>query len=174
MQIFVPFADPKLNAYALDDKRVVKMCTETAQILSTVMWLQGFKGPYRITHKHHPCVRWAAATADNYTWLVKQFDELLAQYRHRYYKVHACQKLLIGFVVHAQKIKDPRLKIPRYRTPFANATTYFRHVEDVHLAYRRQLTRKWRNDKRPPRWNRKPLRCSPTQWFKEVERVFGH
>lgn len=164
MQIFVPFEDQCLNARALDDKRVVKMCTETTQILSTVMWLQGSKGPYRITHKHHPCVKWAATSSENFYWLVVQLIALKNEYMHRYHKVHACSKFIDTFLLHYETFQFAS----ELRTPFANATTFFRHIDDVHLAYQKQLIRKWHNDKRPARWYRKALRCSFTQWFKEV------
>jgi len=159
MQIFVPFANPKFNALCLDDKRVVKMCTETAQILSTVMYLNemsNLKAPYKPTHIFHPCVKWAAASVENYAWLCDYFVALHNVYTERYHKIHACAQHAKVFYDYCMFMRSRNHPVPL--TPFANVTKDFKHIEDVHEAYRRQLVRKWRNDKRTPRWRKHSLR----------------
>lgn len=84
MNIFVLYLNPMHAAQAHYDKHVVKMCLEYAQILSTVSG----KG-YKPTHKNHPCVKWAAAAPEHYSWLYHLAIELGREYTARYGRVHA-------------------------------------------------------------------------------------
>lgn len=76
------------------DKHVVKMTLETAQILSTVhhMFKTGFAtraditNPiYAPTHVNHPCIKWAASSSLNYSWLMKHGMALGNEYTYRFY-----------------------------------------------------------------------------------------
>jgi hypothetical protein len=84
MNIFVLDRDPVLAAQYHCDKHVVKMVLETAQILSTVSNLGGYKP----THQRHPCVLWAGTSQQNFDWLVMLGRELSKEYTFRYDKVH--------------------------------------------------------------------------------------
>ena len=89
MNIFALHDSPALAAEYHCDKHVVKMITETAQILSTACHLLGIGDDhdlYRPTHKHHPCVQWATESAGNFSWLVSLLDGLLYEYDFRFGK----------------------------------------------------------------------------------------
>jgi hypothetical protein len=146
MNIFVTTKCPKRSAKTLDNKRVVKMVLETCQMLSTSLTLHGVPGPYRISHKNHPCSIWARETRENYYWLLEHFKHLLNEYTARYYKVHKCQQYLEYFTQHKDVIPSTKL------TPFANCTTY--KDLPVHTAYRKLLRDKWKNDKLTPKWEK--------------------
>ncbi len=90
MNIFVLDFDPEIAAQMLCDKHVVKMALETAQILSTING-----GPYRPTHVNHPCVKWAEASKENYTWLVYHGISICNEYRYRYGKEHKCEEVIM-------------------------------------------------------------------------------
>lgn len=94
MNIFALDLDPKLAAQYHCDRHVVKMLLESCQILSTVMHLNGAGGPYKPTHRHHPCVKWAGASQQNFDWLKRLMNHLCAEYTARYGKVHKCQQYL--------------------------------------------------------------------------------
>jgi hypothetical protein len=79
MNIFVLDRNPKLAAEYHCDKHVVKMTLETAQILSTVLG-----GPYKPTHKNHPCVKWARESTGNFQWLWSLGMWLGEEYWYRY------------------------------------------------------------------------------------------
>lgn len=154
MQIFVTSKCPKVCAMSLDDKRVVKQCLETAQILSTALKLHGCTdlNLYKKTHQNHPCVKWAAETRLNYYWLLEHFQALLSEYSERYGKTHACSKLLTTFLKHVSKIpRGPQ-------TPFVNCASNnslgicYKHVPNVCLAYQLYLNDRWHTDKRVPTW----------------------
>lgn len=90
MNIFYLDSSPKVAAKYHCDKHVVKMIVESAQILSTVKHQLGESesAPYRKTHQHHPCVKWAASSKKHYLWLHSLFVELCKEYTHRYGKIH--------------------------------------------------------------------------------------
>lgn len=93
MNIFALSIDPFQAASMQCDKHVVKMTLESAQILSTVMHLEGNSAlaPYRSTHVKHPAVTWSKEP-NNRWWLFWHFCGLLTEYTYRYNKVHACMK----------------------------------------------------------------------------------
>lgn len=95
MNIFYLDEDIAKSAEALCDKHVVKMATETVQIISTAYFLlSGVEGVYKPTHKHHPCVKWAAKSFYNFRWLCLYAFELGLEYTERYNKKHlAVEKL---------------------------------------------------------------------------------
>jgi hypothetical protein len=97
MQVFILDKNPKKSARMLCDKHVVKMVLESAQILSTVHWLQDTKYKtliYKPTHVKHPCVIWANDSKKNYQWLLRHLIYLLKEYKYRYNKTHKTKRLL--------------------------------------------------------------------------------
>lgn len=152
MQVFVTDKCPVTSAKNLDDKRVVKMVLETAQLLSNAMHIMGEEGPYKRTHMNHPCTKWAAESINNFYWLFSHFMALSTEYTKRYGKVHKCNDLSSVFLAHILN-KDTELEvIHAMPTEFVNCTTNHKHIEDVHTAYQLELAMKWENDKRTPTW----------------------
>lgn len=89
MNIFVLDLDPRRCAQYHCDFHVGKMITETAQILSTVLG-----GPYKPTHVNHPCVKWAALSLDNATWLCALGESLGREFEYRRDKKHASSSVV--------------------------------------------------------------------------------
>jgi hypothetical protein len=94
MNIFVVDNNPVIAAKALCDKHIVKMPLETAQMLCSVHWLHNSKAPYRLTHKNHPCTKWATYSNANYEWLVRHGIALCEEYTARYNRRHKCQDVV--------------------------------------------------------------------------------
>lgn len=94
MNIFAVDANPEIAARQHVDKHVVKQILESAQMLSAVRIKNGLPAPYKLTHKNHPCTIWAGESNANYDWLYDLFLCLLAEYTHRYGKIHACERLV--------------------------------------------------------------------------------
>lgn len=146
MNIFVLDENPRVAAKYMCDKHVVKMVTESAQMLSTVhrildgsaelrpsksgkKKLMYWKLPderenvlYRVAHQNHPCTIWAAGGIENYQWLVNHYQALAEEYTKRYGKMHkAFWKNNIGL-----HLSQPPFNIQNvYRTPFAIAMKKF-------------------------------------------------
>lgn len=146
MNIFVTSPCPVESAEALDDKRVVKMVLESAQMLS--MWLneRGLPAPYRATHRNHPCTQWVMQNNANAAWLYRHFVALCHEYTKRYGKIHKCA---------LQPHWVPLMGLDQTSQPddFVNCTTY--RDCPVHVAYQNYLNDKWDSDKRAPTWYRR-------------------
>lgn len=159
MNIFVSSDCPKKCAAYLDDKRVVKMCLETAQILSTALRANGYEGDevYKSTHAKHPVVVWAGDTRLNYLWTLQHLQALCSEYENRYQKRHKCESMVVTFTKLAYIIPQG------FQRPFKNCAANaslgvsFKDVADVHKAYRDYLHVRWQNDKREPTWYREKL-----------------
>lgn len=118
-----------------NDKHVIKMIIEYAQLMSTAhRILDGveytgltangrrirrwrLKEPLetalmKASHINHPSAVWTRASVHNYNWLVCLWIQLCYEYSYRYGKIHAVQKRL-QFEIH-----KPPLNIPHtYFTP---------------------------------------------------------
>lgn len=153
MNIFVSDTDPVLAAQALDDKRVVKMVLETAQIISAVAHRYGVDDSwYKLTHANHPCTLWAGDRDSNLIWLVEHGEALSAEYTKRFSKTHASSAVI-------QRGYGLAATLPvGANTPFANCTPH--KDMPVVQAYRTYLDDKWKADKRQPKWTV----TGPPQW----------
>lgn len=165
MNIFVSSSDPIKSAQALDDRRVIKMVLETAQLLSTALHELGMSeglNIYRPTHRNHPCSIWARESYKNFIWLLQHFEALSSEYEKRFGRKHKSYITLIDNFSDAflQKLKNKIGK--KNRTAFANCTD-FKDEPDVHQAYILALQKKWRNDKIPPKWTN----AKRPDWFKD-------
>jgi hypothetical protein len=158
MNIFVSSKDPIQAAIVLDDKRLVKMCLETCQLLSTTMHIHSIKNaPYKPTHKNHPATKWASESKENFKWLLAHFEALLAEYTFRFNRVHKCEQYVISFYEALWHLPTKKL------TPFTNCTPY-KQLKNIEVAYKLTLQDKWAKDKYKPKWtNRTP------PWWKSIK-----
>jgi hypothetical protein len=116
MNIFYLDHDVRKCAEMHNDKHVVKMILEYAQLLSTAHRIldgvlstgispSGRKKTvyvladnrdtilYSATHVNHPSCVWVRQSDKNYDWLFSLFQALMDEYTYRYGKIHACSKL---------------------------------------------------------------------------------
>jgi hypothetical protein len=84
VNIFVLDSNIKKCAQDHCDKHVVKMILEAAQILSTVLRLNGVDYGYKVTHANHPCTSWAGKSLSNWKWLRSLAFELNQEYKFRF------------------------------------------------------------------------------------------
>lgn len=106
MNIFVVSPDPWEAARMLPDKHIVKMPTETAQMLA---YINGPEYHNRgVIHKKdgtpyknqklplgkHPCTKWAAESISHEQWLIYHGHALCREYTYRYGKIHAASKAI--------------------------------------------------------------------------------
>jgi hypothetical protein len=130
MNIFVLDHDQRLAAQYHCDKHVVKMPTESGQMLSTALFLHGQEALWKPAHPKHPCTLWAAENRANFDWLVKLGYELCAEYTHRYGKVHGALKAIDYAAQHSHIIPEGQL------TNFALAMPDEYKVADTVQSYR--------------------------------------
>jgi len=144
MNIFVTSECPIECAKYLDNKRVVKMVLESAQLLSTALRECGIKYGYKATHINHPCSIWARTNQANFLWLYRHGLALCAEYTRRYSKVHKSEAVIRGSLKYLQALPSGEL------TEFMNCTEY--KSEPVLKAYWLCLNDKWDKDKKEPEW----------------------
>lgn len=90
MNIFAVDRDPVLAAQYQCDQHVVKMCTESAQMMCTAFE----DAPWKPSHPNHICTRWAMESRANFEWLLEHANALCAEYTRRYSKVHKTQAIV--------------------------------------------------------------------------------
>lgn len=132
MNIFMLDYDMELNAQYHCDKHVVKMILESAQILSTVVRKSGLDYGYKATHIHHPCVKWAEESLDNWLYLRNFVDILHNEWKYRY--KHPKTKTHKSFDV-VKSLPIPKIE-SKGLTPFAQAMPDKYKNEDAVIAYR--------------------------------------
>lgn len=89
MNIFVLDENPSVAACYHNDKHVVKMILESAQLLCSALHICGSKyqipsNIYKLTHKNHPCSLWTRESIQNWEWLKQLAFELNNQWRYRF------------------------------------------------------------------------------------------
>jgi hypothetical protein len=132
MNIFILDQDIERCAQYHNDKHVVKMILESAQLLCTAHHELGGTAPYKSTHKNHPCAKWVRESAQNYEWLFNLMMALNEEFKYRFDKDQD----------HLSVIKLRNMAPPlelQYTglTPFAQAMPEDCRDEDPVLAYRK-------------------------------------
>lgn len=130
MNIFMVDQCPVRSATSLVDKHVIKMCVESAQLLSTahrVIDGEEYTGQsqsgrkakrwrlnndldtilYSATHINHPSAIWTRQTSGNYNWLYDHLVALGREYTHRYNRRHVTISKLCDI------LKNPPDNIPQ-------------------------------------------------------------
>jgi hypothetical protein len=95
MNIFVLDYDPQIAATYHNDRHVVKMIVETAQMLCTAHWCCGNEAPYKKSYENHPCNKWVRESKNNYIWLTKLGFYLCKEYTRRYDRVHKTEEVIL-------------------------------------------------------------------------------
>jgi hypothetical protein len=156
MNIFVLDTDTKKCALYHNDKHVIKMILETAQLLCGVhhMTESTHTVPYKLSHKNHPSAIWARQCIENYIWLCDLGIELSKEYTFRYGKTHKSQAVIEWCLTH-----KPKLKVNDDLTPFALAMPDECKVDDAIQSYRNYyMTEK----RRMANWKNREI----PEWFK--------
>lgn len=127
MNIFVLDEDPAVAARYHCDKHVVKMITESAQLLCSAYyytdWVLSKPIPYKLSHKNHPCAVWVRESNSNWLWLLSLGLNLYAEYKNRYgqHRTHKAGETLFWLFNNRPELGDngytiiPRCMPPEYR-----------------------------------------------------------
>ena len=155
MNIFASNIDPIISAQNLDDKRVIKMVLESAQMLCTALHENGAShlAKYKPTHKNHPSNIWCRETHLNYGWLLMHFKALAQEYTYRTGKNHKSYvELFDDLYEGASCIPNGNLTTIVNCAARSDMGICYKHIPDVHEAYRLYLVDRWANDKLTPKW----------------------
>jgi hypothetical protein len=176
MNIFYLDNNVKTCAEYHNDKHVVKMILEYAQLLSTAHrmldgdeYVDASSGRrikrwrlenesmenilYKASHINHPSAVWVRQSNNNYNWLMCLFQDLLQEYTHRYGKIHATDRLVYW-------LRQPPANIPvGYFTQPTPAMPDEYKVPDSIQSYRnyyigaKKTMAKWKNRPIPEWWS---------------------
>lgn len=140
------------SAQSLDNMRTVKMITESVQLLSTALTVNGIKGPYRTFNPKHPSCLWTAESSQNFFNLMEHTNALIKEYFKRFgaksHAAHIAFKQCHHLFMHNYKqfptdIETPfRMAIPEnykdssdvvgsYRKFYASKTNFIYPVDKV-------------------------------------------
>jgi hypothetical protein len=100
-----------------NDKHVVKMILETAQLLCGAHWATGGEAPYKLSHKNHPCSIWVRSNKSNYRWLCELGLELCLEYEKRYGKVHKSRAVILYCYEYTPNIPEGKFFEPPLAMP---------------------------------------------------------
>jgi hypothetical protein len=162
-------------AHYHNDKHVVKMIVETAQLLSTAhRMLDGEpytelspKGRkrrrwkmknsvsekllYKATHFNHPSAVWVRQSKENYHWLYGLFVCLLKEYTFRYMKKHKTEKLILELFVPPDNIADKPFTPPTFACKNKALYECGDRIKEYRLYYinEKEHIAKWTHRERP-------------------------
>lgn len=100
MQLFILDRCPVHSAMYLADVHVIKMCLETAQILSSVMAIKGLpqiEGAPKAYNTRHPVIR-AINTQEKINWVLHHNLALHIEFIYRFHKQHKYYKLARNYM----------------------------------------------------------------------------
>lgn len=132
MNIFVLDENTDICAEYHNDKHVVKMILESAQMLSTAVRSTGVDAGYKSTHLNHPCNIWVRESIWNWWWLFDLAYSLHNEWQYRFdhpeHKKHKSFEVILSL---------PEPKLPDLGlTPFAQAMPDEYKSDDAVEAYR--------------------------------------
>lgn len=98
MNLFYLDRDLRLCAEYHNDRHVVKMILEYAQLMSTAHRVinpgKCNQKLYNLTHQNHPSAVWVRQSHQHYDMLYEMWRYLCEEYTFRYFKTHATDTLL--------------------------------------------------------------------------------
>jgi hypothetical protein len=153
LNIFALDYDPKKSARCHVNSHIVKMPLETAQMLCTARHILGSDSEprYKPSHKNHPCTKWVMESQENYLWLCRFGLELCDEYSWRYWRTHACRKVILDCLDDAPKFDANELTVFALAMPddckLADPVDSYRKY---YQEYKKHLF-KWK-DREVPEW----------------------
>lgn len=139
-----------------NNKHVVKMILESAQVLSTVCRLYGHDAGYKPTHQNHPCTIWARKSRANWLWLRDLAEELEYEWQQRFGHTREHKSATVIRSLPVPDLPNPRVKCITH--PAQAMPERYRHDDPV-IAYRvyymrdKRALADWGSRGQPSWWN---------------------
>ena len=119
MNIFTLDDSPVTSAKMMLDKHVVKMPTESLQMLFTILDHLGLEAGWKPVMLNHPSTIWARETKQNFQWLREHTYALCYEYTKRYDRIHKVEQLMNQY---STQMDEAEMLLPDDSlTPFAIA-----------------------------------------------------
>lgn len=152
MNIFFLDEDPVVAAQYLVNRHVVKMVTESFQMLKLA---HGDGTAY----KNHPCSIWARTCTANYKWLLEYGKAIGIEYKFRYGRIHQSYTNILNlpnipdYIPHSDTITKPALAMPDdciMPNPVEAYRKYY-NTHKRHLFYLKSGVHTWK-PREIPKW----------------------
>ena len=185
MNIFVLHEDATEAANYMLDKHIVKMPTETMQMMCTNLDHLGYQGwlPMKPVMLNHPSTIWMRQSYGNWLWCIEHLEAMLNNYTHTYDRIHMVEK-------HWDKMSDDvyAFLLEEYHadeneeynpTPFAMAMPDKYKNDDVVKAYRDYYLgdkwefAAWKARRMPDWWPHDHIQNKKQEMVDEFNRKFG-
>lgn len=153
MNIFILHKNPKIAARYHCDKHVVKMMTESVQLLSNTLHFLNLPAPYKKTHYNHPCSIWARSSLQNYQWLCKLAEALGQEFEYRYGKKHQAHLTFRAKIPYQVPLPNCGLTEFANATPYKNAKDLVKAYQKYYIYHKKHIA-KW-SKRRKPQWYKK-------------------
>jgi hypothetical protein len=164
MNIFVLDQNPYKAAEMMCDKHINKMLVESAQMLSTAIFLKFFSEPNeenkekfsktgfnKPTHINHPCNVWVRTSRQNFEWLLQHEEGLFQQYKLRYGKSsHKSYDKICMMRDFAQLFPD--IGMTKFALAMPEHTKRQNAVESYREYYKTKAFAKWQKGIPSPDW----------------------
>lgn len=140
-----------------NDKHVVKMPTESVQLLDNALRRHDkeYKPLYNVSHFNHPSSIWTSNSRENFEWLLNLADELCKEYTYRYNKIHLCESSRLPYLktCYSSMAKLPKKGLTPFHLGMPDKYKTDNAVESYRLLYRngKDHLAKWKN-RTPPEW----------------------
>lgn len=156
MNLFILSKNPHKAAIFLCDQHIVKMITETAQILSTAIRLQGVNDDklYQQVRMNKYISEWAASNRQRFIWTLEHLRSLVSEYIYRYEKSQNFAKARSLIPIFGSYISIfPKGKLE----PFVKSTKGMYLDLPIVSCYRQYYIAdkkfaKWNHKRKPPKW----------------------
>ncbi len=153
MNIFFLDRDPLAAARLHSDVHVVRMATETGQILCAALHRHGLPAPWKPTHPRHPSVLWAGDSLAHWQWLRRLGLALCAEYTWRFGRSHGAAAVIAALpeappLPEAGWTDPPQAMPDAYKGPDAVAA-YRAFYAAEKAVFARKGPAKWTRRRRP-------------------------
>jgi|11_taG_2_1085331.scaffolds.fasta_scaffold29774_1 hypothetical protein len=164
MNIFILSEDAEECTKMMCDKHVVKMPTESLQMLSTIADHLGYENvPFKPVMLNHPCTIWARESQQNFSFLLTHTAALCAEYTVRYGKKHKVQTLLLQHNDLWTNVIDDLPDIGL--TPFAVAISEDMNCRGIKNFNDLSAVEKYRHYYLEDKWYMAKWKTSPPTWW---------
>ena len=164
MNIFALYSQPRLAARAHCDQHLHKMILESAQIVSSALYLRSWQVSwmYKPAYLSHPCVKWTAESNHNIMWVIElaqELEEIRQELGHPFHSSSDVIKYAHDFLQDELPYVRADLAYPRIcAMPVHIKMRGDISTEEKYQAYYREKNKRWTVlDKRPMTWKNRPV-----------------
>jgi hypothetical protein len=143
MNIFVLDSSPYFAARQLCNAHVIKMPTESSNMLLWPFKLMGLDLPktksgetVKLSHLNHPSSIWVRESFANYQWALNNLSEMLEEYKKRYKRNHFSETYRNFIYENQDKIKFTQFSITPVARCFGPLKEKLETIENSVEAYR--------------------------------------